>query len=231
MRESEEDTAYTHDIPHNEKIVISHNKIDDLIKTRSTRIKKHPEYLKDYQEFEITHIKQHLDDTFTIKDLGQLCFFLGIEVSYTSQGMILTQQKYTKDILKSCGITKFRNAVSPLPLNMKFNTTDGERLPDATLYRSLVGKLNFLTNTRPDLSFSIQTLSQFVQDPRTTHWGALINTLNYINSTCGQGIVLKGTNKIVLQAYTNSDWGACPITRRSVSGYVVLQGNPYQLEV
>ena len=139
--------------------------------------------------------------------------------------MILTQQKYTKDILKSSGITNFKNVVTPLPLNMKFNNIDGEKLQDATLYRSLVEKLNFLTNTRPNLSFSVQTLSQFMQDPRTTHWEALLHTLNYISSTCGQGIVLKGTDKIVLQAHTDSDWGACPITRKSVSGYLVLLGN------
>ena len=84
--------------------------------------------------------------------------------------MILTQQKYTKDLLKSSGITKFKNAVTPLPLNMKFNNVNGEKLQDATLYRSLLGKLNILTNTRPNLSFSVQTMSQFMQDPKNTHW-------------------------------------------------------------
>ena len=64
-----------------------------------------------------------------------------------------------------------------------------------------------------------------MQSPRTPHWQALLHTLNYIHSTCGQGIVLKGSAKLVLQAFTNSDWGACPITRRSVSSYLVLLGN------
>ena len=70
----------------------------------------------------------------------------------------------------------------------------------------------------------MQTLSQFIQDPRTTHWQALLHTLHYINSTCGQGIILKGSDKVVLQAYTDSDWGACPITRRSVLGYLMMLG-------
>ena len=78
------------------------------------------------------HIKQHLNKVFTIKYLGQLRFFLGIEVSYTSQRMVLTQQKYTKDLLKTSGINKFRKAVTPLPLNMKLNNFDGKKLDDAT---------------------------------------------------------------------------------------------------
>ena len=150
--------------------------------------------------FVIKQIKQHLDAVFTIKDLGKLRFFLGIEVDYTSQGMILTQQKYAKDLLRTSGVTEFNYVVTPLPVNLKLNNSDGEKLQDATTYRSLVGKLNFLTNTRPDISFTVQTLSQFMQDPRITHWQALLHTLNYINSTCGQGIILKGSDKVVLQA-------------------------------
>ena len=160
----------------------------------------------------------------TIEDLGQLRFILRIEVIYTSQGMVITQQRYTKDLLKTSGINKFRKPVTPLPLNMKLNSFDGKKLDDLASYRSLVGKLNFLINTRPDISFSVQTLSQFMQEPRTTHWQALLHTLNYIHSTYGQGIILKGCDKIMLQAYLNSDWGVCPTTRRSVSGYLVLLG-------
>ena len=119
--------------------------------------------------------------------------------------MTLTQQKYTRDLLKTSGVTKFKHVVTPLALNLKLNNSDGEKLQDASTYRSLVGKLNFLTYTRPDISFIVQTLSQFMQDPRSTHWQALLHTLNYINSTCGQGIILKGSDKVVLQVYTDSD--------------------------
>lgn len=122
-------------------------------------------------------------------------------------------------------MTNFRKVVTPLPLNLKLNPTNGDLLQDGEHYRSLVGKLNFLTNTRPDISFTVQTLSQFMQSSRSPHWDALIHTLNYIYSTSGQGIVLKRCAKLTLQAYTNSDWGACPTTQRSVSGYMVLLGN------
>ena len=132
--------------------------------------------LTENSDKDILPIKQHLDNVFTIKDLGPH-FFLGIEISYTTQGMILTQQKYTKDLLKSSGVSKFKYVVTPLPLYVKLRTSDGEVLQYATPYRSLVGKLNFLTNTRTNISFSVLTLSQFVQDPRNTHWNALLYTL------------------------------------------------------
>lgn len=69
----------------------------------------------------ITSIKQHLDHSFTIKDLGRLHYFLGIEVSYSSQGMCLTQQKYTQDLLAISQMTTFKKVVTPLPLNLKLN--------------------------------------------------------------------------------------------------------------
>lgn len=93
------------------------------------------------------------------------------------------------------------------------------------MYRCLVGKLNFLTNTRPDLAFTVQHLSQFLQQPREAHYKALMHVLRYVASTMGQGILLKGNEHLTLQAYSDSDWGACLTTRRSISGYVMLLGN------
>ena len=108
---------------------------------------------------EITNIKLHLDSTFCIKDLGVLHYFLGIEVIYSFAGIILTQHKFTKELLPNSGIKSFKTVVTPHPLNLKLLAFEGELLPDATLYRSLVEKLNYLTNTKPDLSYTTQHLS------------------------------------------------------------------------
>lgn len=86
-----------------------------------------------------------------------------------------------------------------------------------TFYRSLVGKLNFLTHTRPDLSYSVQALSQHMQRPTLAHFDALKHTLGYVSATVGQGILLSASPQLTLQAYSDSDWGACPDTRRSIS--------------
>ena len=98
-------------------------------------------------------------------------------------------------------------------------------IEDPALYWSLVGKLNFLTNTRPDLTYAVQILSQFMQNPKSSHWKALLHILNYVFTTCGQGIKLKGQDKLILQAYSDSDWGSCVDTRKSITSYVMMLGS------
>lgn len=185
--------------------------VDDIIVTGNNPI-------------EVTKVKEHLDSTFSIKDLGRLNYFLGIEVTYAKDGLVLHQHKYTRELLSESGITNFKRVVTPLPLHLKLSAHEGSLLPDATPYRSIIGKLNYLTNTRPDLSYTVQTLSQYMQQPRDSHWEALQHTLNYIHSTCGQGIILSADAHITLQAFSDSDWASCVDTRRSITGYILLLG-------
>jgi len=97
-----------------------------------------------------------------------------------------------------------------------------DALVDATNYRKLVGKLNYLTNTRPDIAFSVQYLSQFLQTPTQAHMKAALNTLRYINQDPSQGLFFNNKLDYNLQAYCDSDWAQCPCTRRSVSGYFIM---------
>ena len=172
----------------------------------------------------IEHLKSHLHNVFSIKDLGLLNYFLGIEVTHLHGGIILTQRKFTKELLQDCGLDVSKSAKTPLPINQKLLTDEGA-FTDPVQYRCLVGKLNFLTHTRPDISFAVQTLSQFMNKPRLPHLQALLHVLRYIAHTNGQGIYLQATDSLTLQAYSDSDWGSCPNTRRSVIGYVLLLGN------
>ena len=87
-------------------------------------------------------------------------------------------------------------------MNLKLSAMEGTLLHDPTLYRSIVGKLNYLTNTRPDLTYVVQTLTQFMQKPRDTHWKALQHTLSYVENTSKQGIFFSATYKITIQAFS-----------------------------
>ncbi|XP_021747644.1 uncharacterized protein LOC110713507 [Chenopodium quinoa] len=169
-------------------------------------------------------LKRFLHMEFSIKDLGSLNYFLGIEVGYTEAGIILSQKKFTREVLSDYGFDISKKAVTPLPLNGKLSALDGSPYSNAKKYRSLVGKLNFLTHTRPDLSYTVQVFSQFLQHPRSSHVDALVHTLRYLAHFEGQGILLKASDKLCLQAFSDSDWGACPDSRRSVSGYILLLG-------
>lgn len=123
---------------------------------------------------------------------------------------MLSQKKFTRELLHDCGLPLKNRASTPLPLHLKLHQDLGTPLTDVELYRSLVGKLNFLTHTRPDLCFAVQALSQFMQRPCSGHLDALIHTLSYVAQTAGQGILLKADNHLVLHAFSDSDWASCP---------------------
>lgn len=146
----------------------------------------------------ITCLKTHLDSLFGIKDLGHLHYFLGIEVSFCSDGIALCQRKFAKELLTEAAIDISHPMCTPLPVHLKISTEDGSLIPNPELYRSLVGKLNYLTNTRPDLSYTVQTLSQYMHAPRNTHLSTLNHTLRYLASTVNQGILLNGSNQLKL---------------------------------
>lgn len=139
------------------------------------------------------------------------------KVSHQEDSMTLTQQKFIKELLLASDVEEFKHVVTPLALNTKLSANVRILLENPTLYRSIREKLNFLTNTRPDLTYIVQILSQFMQNPRSSHWNALLHTLNNMYSTCGQGIKLKAQDKLILQAYSNSDWGTCIDTRNSIT--------------
>jgi hypothetical protein len=104
-----------------------------------------------------------------------------MEVTYTSQGIVLSQKKLTHDLLTAAAdMLSSASVCTPLPMHCKLTEDAGELLSDPTTYRTDVGKFNFLTNTRPDLAFAVQMLSQFMHQPRTSHWSALLHTLQYV---------------------------------------------------
>lgn len=113
---------------------------------------------------EINALKAFLDNKFKIKDLGELNYFLGMEVTKLPNGVALTQRKFALDLLKEFQCDSLPPTSYPLGPLSKGDTAE-DHLADVTSYRKLVGKLNYLTNTRPDIAFSVQYLSQFLQNP------------------------------------------------------------------
>jgi len=174
---------------------------------------------------EIERIKRFLLKRFRIKDLGELKYFLGIEFSRSKKGIFMSQRKYAIDILQDSGILGARPEKFPMEQNLKLTSTDGIVLNDPTKYRRLVGRLIYLTVTRPDIVYSVRTLSQFMQEPRKPHWDAAVRILKYIKGTPGQGLLFPSTNNLILKAFCDSDWGSCRATRRSVTGYCIFLGN------
>ncbi|XP_070015069.1 uncharacterized mitochondrial protein AtMg00810-like [Nicotiana sylvestris] len=156
---------------------------------------------------------------------GKLYYFLGLEVLYKSDGVIISQRKFTLDLLKEYDCSVYKSLSSPLDPAVKLKADEGTLLPDPTYYRKLVGKLNFLTNTRLDIAYSVQLLSQFIQAPRDTHLTAAFHLLMYLKTDPTLGIFFSKNDDCSIAAYCDSDWASCPDSRKSVPGYIVLVGD------
>jgi hypothetical protein len=110
---------------------------------------------------EIQRIKSILDSSFKIKDLGTVKYFLGLEVAHSKEGISISQRKYCLDLLNDSGLLGSKPASTPLDPSVKLHNDDGKIFEDISLYRRLVGKLLYLTNTRPDIAYATQQLSSF----------------------------------------------------------------------
>ena len=114
-------------------------------------------------------LKQHLFTHFQTKDLGKFKYFLGIEIPQSSSGVVISQRKYALDILEETDMLDYKPVDTPMDPNVKLVPGQGESLGDLGRYRRLVGKLNYLTITRPDISFPVSVVSQFLQSPYNPH--------------------------------------------------------------
>lgn len=138
--------------------------------------------------------------------------------------MVISQNKFTNDLLTNFDFHDLSHVVSPLDLTSKLLPDEGDFYTDPSHYRKLVGQLNFLTHTRPNLAFVVQHLSEYMASPGIPHWQAAIHVLRYLKSAPSQGLLLNSSSSFSLEAYCDVDWASCSHTRKSVSGYVILLG-------
>ncbi|XP_026459500.1 uncharacterized protein LOC113360178 [Papaver somniferum] len=173
----------------------------------------------------ITFLKSYLSSCFEMKYLGTLRYFLGIEVDKYPAGYFVSQVKYASDIISRVGLTDSKVVDAPLEMNVKFSPTDGNDLSNPTLYLQLVGSLNYLTITRPDISYVVHVVSQFMAAPRTSHFAAVLRILRYVKGTLYQALHFSSTSDLRLRAYTDSDWARDITDRQLKTCYFLFLGN------
>jgi hypothetical protein len=161
---------------------------------------------------------------FSIKDLGSLNFFLGIEVVPTAEGCLLSQNRYILDILRCTNMLACKPISSPMSTSTSLTAFEGTSFDDPTLYRSTVGALQYLCITHLDISFTVNKLSQFMQKPTIIHWQAVKRLLRYIKQTIHFGLQIQKSSSTLLQAFTDADWASSRDDRRSTGGYCMFLG-------
>jgi len=149
---------------------------------------------------EFAHIKSILHNSFKIKNLGQLKYFLGLEVAYSKHGISLCQRKYYLDLLSNSGSINSKPVSTPSDPSIKLHHVSSLPYDDIPSYRRLVGILLYLYTTRPDITFITQQLSQFLSKSNQTHHQAALSS------------------SLHLHGFSDADWAGCIDTRRSISG-------------
>ncbi|KAK1695760.1 hypothetical protein QYE76_012457 [Lolium multiflorum] len=151
--------------------------VDDIIITASTTAL-------------LQRLLSMLHSEFSMKDLGDLHYFLGIAVTRSSSGLFLSQKQYATDVLQRAGMAECHPSTTPVDTQAKLSASDGDPLPDGTEYRSLAGALQYLTLTRPDISYAIQQICLHMHAPRTSHMALVKRVLRYVRGTMDFGLHL-----------------------------------------
>ncbi|XP_076906863.1 uncharacterized protein LOC143563131 [Bidens hawaiensis] len=186
--------------------------VDDIILTTSTNALR-------------IRLIDTLSGEFAMKDLGPLSYFLGVQVTRTGNKMFLSQQAYVKDIIHRAAMDSCKPVATPVDTQSKLSADAGPPHEDPVSFRSLAGALQYLTFTRPDISYAVQQICMHMHDPRQDHWNALKRIIRYLQGTIDHGLHLGPVPNLSLVAYTDADWAGCPDTRRSTSGYCVYLGD------
>lgn len=166
---------------------------------------------------EIDRIKALLDAEFKIKNLGKLKYFLGIEVAHSKTGISTCQRKYFLDLLKDTGLVASKPVNTPLDPSFKLHQDTTETFEDIHSYKRLVGKLLYLTTTRPDIPFVTQQLSQYRQAPTTTHNETASRVVKYPKGSPGRELIFKRDSNLQLLGFTDADSAGFLDPRRSTS--------------
>ncbi|KAE9592424.1 putative RNA-directed DNA polymerase [Lupinus albus] len=174
---------------------------------------------------ELKHVKHVLHQCFRIKDLGPLRYFLGLEISKSKHGIHLNQRKYTLSLIEESGCLASRLVKTPFDPSIKLQLNQGEPFKDPSCYSRLVGRLLYLTISRPDISYFVQQLSLFMAKPMETHYKVALRVLHYLKASPAQGLLFSSRSTLKLSAFADSDWACYLDTRKSLTGFCIFLGD------
>uniref|UniRef100_A0A803NGE1 Retrovirus-related Pol polyprotein from transposon TNT 1-94 n=1 Tax=Cannabis sativa TaxID=3483 RepID=A0A803NGE1_CANSA len=146
------------------------------------------------------------------------------QVHRTGNTISLNQQKYICDLLAKTQLLDSKSQPTPMCSSTKIIATTGTPMQNPTQYRSIIGALQYLTMTRPDISFSVNRLSQYMQQPSSKHWVACKRILRYLSGTKDIGLTFRPSTRLDIQGCTDADWAGCHDDRKLTSGYCIFLG-------
>ena len=152
-----------------------------------------------------------------MKDLGMMHYFLGLEVWHYQGEIFLNQGKYVVEILNIFGMIDWKAMNTSMTTNLNLLNGDTSEVVDATLYRQIIGSLMYLTYTRPDICFVVNTLSQYMVNPKHIHLVGAKHVMGYIKGTLNYGLRYASNGEVRLHGFTDSDWAGSAKDRKNTS--------------
>lgn len=162
---------------------------------------------------------------FSLKHMGVVNHFLGIEALVTPSSITLTQTKYIKDILNKTSLQHCSSCPTPICPGLNLSLHDSEPFSQPTLYRSVIGTLQYLTITRPNISFVVNKISQFLNAPTQNHWKACKRILRYLKGSLAIGLLFTPVSDFRIEGFSDADYATNIDDRRSTSGYCIKIGS------
>jgi hypothetical protein len=153
-----------------------------------------------------------------MKDLGPMHYFLGLEVWQSPENILLNQGKYAVEMLKIFDMLECKVMKAPMETKLNLLVDTSSELVDATLYRQVIGSLMYPTNTRPDILFDVNTLSQYLVEPKHVHLVAAKHVMRYLKGMLDYGLCYIGDHDFRLYGYIDSDWAGNASDRKIPSG-------------
>ncbi|XP_021808918.1 uncharacterized protein LOC110752544 [Prunus avium] len=160
-----------------------------------------------------------------MKELGELQYFLGIEVARSKHGIFLSQRKYVLDLLTEIGMLDCKPVDTPIEQNHKLGMYPDQVPTDKERYQRLVGPLIYLSHTRPDIAYDVSMVSQFMHQPSEAHMNGVTRIMRYLKAAPAKGLMFSKHTHINLEGYTDADWAGSITDRRSTFGYFTFVGS------
>ena len=176
-------------------------------------------------KFEIQALVQQLNTRFALKDLGEVDYFLGIQVKHTTDGLHLSQTKYVTDLLCKTKMQYAKELPTPMSRGEKLSCIGSDPIGNPQLYRSIVRALQYVTITQPKLAYSVNRICQFMQNPLESHWKVIKRILKYLRGTLDHGLHLKRSMNLDITGFCDADWASNLDERRSTIGFYVYLGS------
>jgi hypothetical protein len=172
----------------------------------------------------IATFKQQMKKSFSMSDLGLLSYYLGLEVKQKPGEITICQSAYAQKIVENAGMKGCNPVDTPMEQHIKLLPGKPELVSNATRYRSLVGSLRYLVNSRPDLAYSVGLVSRFMESPNSDHWAAIKRIIRYVAGTTKLGCKYVKGSQSELLGYTDSDHAGDLEKRKSTTGVVFFLG-------